>query len=84
MSDMATERERPDMPDQDSLPRVTEVAVASMILIIVGGIYMASHLPHPAPMTLPIVVLAGSAALILSSRGARSGSSAAGRSWPMP
>jgi hypothetical protein len=64
MSDLAAELERPDMPDQDSLPPVTEVAVASMILIVIGGIYMASHLPHHAPPALPIVVLIGAAALL--------------------
>jgi hypothetical protein len=63
MSDLAAER--PEMPDQDSLPPVTEVAVGSMSLIIIGGVYMASHLPHAAPTTLPIVVLVGAVALIL-------------------
>jgi hypothetical protein len=62
MSDLAAER--PDMPDQDSLPPVSEVSVAAMILIIVGGIYMASHLPHSAPTALPIVVLVLAVALI--------------------
>jgi hypothetical protein len=56
--------ERPAMADQDSLPPVTEGLIAAMILIIVGGIFMASHLPHPAPTTLPIIVLVGAAALI--------------------
>jgi drug/metabolite transporter (DMT)-like permease len=64
MSEMAPGAARPEMPDQDSLPPVTEVAVASMILIVIGGIYMASHLPHHAPVVLPIIVLVGSAALI--------------------
>ena len=59
-----TAAERADMPDQDSLPPVTEVAVASMILIVIGGIYLASHLPHRAPAVLPIMVLVGSVALI--------------------
>jgi drug/metabolite transporter (DMT)-like permease len=62
MSDLTADR--PAMPDQDSLPPVAEVSVAAMILIIVGGIYMASHLPHSAPTTLPIIVLVGAAALI--------------------
>jgi hypothetical protein len=62
MSDVAAER--PDMPDQDSLPPVAEVSVAAMSLIIIGGIFMASHLPHPAPTTLPIIVLVGAVALI--------------------
>jgi hypothetical protein len=63
MSDLAAGR--PEMPDQDSLPPVTEVAVGSMSLIIIGGVYMASHLPHAAPTTLPVVVLVGAVALIL-------------------
>jgi hypothetical protein len=63
MSDLAAER--PEMPDQDSLPPVTEVAVGSMSLIIIGGVYMASHLPHAAPTALPVVVLVGAVALIL-------------------
>jgi hypothetical protein len=63
MSDLAVER--PEMPDQDSLPPVTEVAVGAMSLIIIGGVYMASHLPHAAPTTLPVVVLVGAVALIL-------------------
>jgi hypothetical protein len=63
MSDLAAEQ--PEMPDQDSLPPVTEVAVGSMSLIIIGGVYMASHLPHAAPTTLPVVVLVGAVALIL-------------------
>jgi hypothetical protein len=64
MSELTAGAERPAMPDQDSLPPVTEVAVASMILIVIGGIYMASHLPRHAPAALPIIVLAGSVALI--------------------
>jgi len=64
MSEMAAGASRPEMPDQDSLPPVTEVAVASMILIVIGGIYMASHLPHHAPVVLPIIVLVGSVLLI--------------------
>ena len=52
------------MPDQESLPPITEVCIASMVLIIIGGIYMASHLPHHTPPALPIIVLVGSAALI--------------------
>jgi hypothetical protein len=53
-----------DMPDQDSLPPVTEVCVAAMIAIIAGGIYMASHLPKAAATTLPIIVIVVGFALI--------------------
>jgi hypothetical protein len=64
MSDVTDAGQPVEMPDQDALPPVGEVCVASMILIVIGGIYMASHLPHSAPVALPIVVLIGSAALI--------------------
>jgi hypothetical protein len=65
MSDLvAAGAERPAMPDQDSLPPITEVCIAAMVLIIIGGIFMASHLPHSAPTTLPIIVLVGAIALI--------------------
>jgi hypothetical protein len=64
MSDVTAGGQPVEMPDQDSLPAVAEVCVASMILIVIGGIYMASHLPRSAPVALPIVVLIGSAALI--------------------
>jgi len=64
MSDVTAGGQPVEMPDQDALPRVAEVCVASMILIVIGGIYMASHLPHSAPLALPIVVLVGSAVLI--------------------
>ncbi|HEY2603701.1 MAG TPA: hypothetical protein VGI67_19235 [Thermoleophilaceae bacterium] len=55
---------RAAMPDQESLPPITEVSVGAMILIVIGGVYMASHLPHSAPTTLPIVVLVGAWLLI--------------------
>lgn len=65
MSDLTAGSPPPtEMADQGALPPVNEVCVASMILIVIGGIYMASHLPHPAPVALPIIVLVGSAALI--------------------
>ncbi len=53
-----------DMPDQDSLPPVTEVCVAAMSVIIVGGIYMASHLPNAAATTLPVIVIVAGFLLI--------------------
>jgi hypothetical protein len=64
MSELTADSDRTAMPDQDSLPPVAEVSVAAMTVIIVGGIFMASHLPHAAPTTLPIIVLVVAAALI--------------------
>ena len=33
-----------------SVPPVTEVAMASLALIVAGGIYLSSHLPRPVPL----------------------------------
>ena len=48
------------------LPPIAEIAVAAMALIIVGGITLASRLPHPAPLPLLIALLAVAAVLVLT------------------
>jgi hypothetical protein len=47
------------------LPPVTEVAIASMALIVIGGIWIASHLPHHVPLGPAVALLAASAALVI-------------------
>ena len=39
------------------LPPVTEVAIASMALIVIGGIWIASHLPHHVPLAPAVALL---------------------------
>jgi hypothetical protein len=51
--------------DDDALPPVTQVAIASMALIVAGGIWIASHLPHHVPLGPAVVLLAASAALVV-------------------
>jgi len=46
------------------LPPVTEVGMASLALIVAGGIYLAAHLPKHVPLTPAIVLLAASVALL--------------------
>jgi hypothetical protein len=46
------------------LPPVTELGVASMALIVAGGISIAARLPGHVPLTLPILLLAASALLM--------------------
>lgn len=42
------------------LPPIAEVAVASMVLMFVGGIYLAAHLPRHPPLGTPAgLVIAG-------------------------
>ena len=47
------------------LPPISEIAIAAMALIIVGGITLASRLPHPAPLPPLIALLAAAAVLVL-------------------
>ena len=49
---------------EQRLPPVTQLGVASMALIVAGGISIASKLPGDVPLTLPIVLL-GASALIM-------------------
>lgn len=46
-------------------PPITEVSVASMVLVIVGVILMASHLPDRPPLAAPTGLLVASGALLL-------------------
>jgi hypothetical protein len=47
------------------LPPIAEIAIAAMALIIVGGITLASRLPHPAPLPLLIALLVAAAVAVL-------------------
>ena len=45
-------------------PPVTELGMASLGLIVAGGIYLASHIPNHVPLTPAIVLLAASTVLL--------------------
>ena len=45
------------------LPPVTQVGMASLALIVAGGIYLSSHLPEHVSLVLPTILLICSAAL---------------------
>ena len=47
------------------LPPVTEVAMTSMALIVIGGIWIASHLPNHVPLGPAVVLLVASVALVV-------------------
>jgi hypothetical protein len=46
------------------LPPVRELAVATLILVVVGTIYLAAHLPKAAPIGVPAGFLAAAAVLL--------------------
>ncbi len=51
--------------DERELPPISEVAVAVMILVIIGGVYIAGKLPQHVPLGLPLALLLVSAVLLL-------------------
>jgi hypothetical protein len=54
----------PTMAEPRPMPPVTQVGMASLALIVAGGIYLAAHLPESVPLTPAIVLLALSAILL--------------------
>lgn len=51
------------------LPPVTEIGMTSLALIVIGGIYLAAHLPEAVPLGPAIGLLAVSAALLVANVG---------------
>jgi hypothetical protein len=45
-------------------PPAAELVTLSLGLIVVGGVFMASHFPSPPPLALPVALLVASAALL--------------------
>lgn len=50
---------------ETSLPPITQLTVASMILVIIGGIYLAGHLPTIPPLAPAVATLAAAAVILL-------------------
>lgn len=48
-----------------ALPPVTELAITTMFLVIVGGIVVVAYMPRQAPLWLPIVLVAAAAGIML-------------------
>jgi hypothetical protein len=46
------------------LPPVTAIGMASLALIVAGGIYLSAHLPEHVPLGPAVVLLAASALLL--------------------
>jgi hypothetical protein len=49
----------------DRLPPVTQLGMASLALIVAGGIYLSSHIPNHVPLGPAIALLAASVLLLL-------------------
>ncbi len=53
-------------PDADRFPPVTQIGMASLTLILVGGIYLAAHLPETVPLAPAVALLVSSIVLLLA------------------
>ena len=51
--------------NERELPPVTQLGMASLALIVAGGIYLSAHLPRHVPLAPAVVLLAASALLLL-------------------
>ena len=52
------------MTEERELPPVTELGMLSLALILIGGIYLAAHLPEEVPLGPAVVLLILSAATL--------------------
>ncbi len=53
------------MNNEKKYPPIGEISVLVMALVIIGGIYMASHLPRPVSLTPAILLTLVASALLL-------------------
>jgi hypothetical protein len=54
------------------LPPVTQLGMASLALIVAGGIYLSAHLPQHVPLTPAVILLVLSALLLVGNLAALS------------
>jgi len=48
------------------LPPVSELAIATMILVVIGGTFIAGHVPKHVPLLLPSILLAAACVLLIA------------------
>lgn len=53
-------------PEADRFPPVVQVGMTSLALILVGGIYLAAHLPESVPLAPAVALLIASVVLLLA------------------
>ena len=46
------------------LPPVAEVAIATMVLIVIGGVFITAHIPRSVPLALPVLLVVAAAGLL--------------------
>lgn len=61
----ASQPPEPSARTEPKLPPVTEIGMGSLALIIIGGIYLAAHLPEAVPLAPAVGLLVASAVLLV-------------------
>lgn len=51
----------------EHLPPITALSIAALVLVVIGGIDLASHLPAGVPLGVPFALLAGAGLLLIAS-----------------
>lgn len=51
---------------QRRLPPITEVSVCAMVLVVIGGIYLAAQLPRALPLAPAVGLVVAAAAFVLA------------------
>ena len=55
---------RDGVTSQQRFAPVAQLGAAALVLVVIGGIYMASYAPRRPPLTVPILLAAASGALL--------------------
>jgi hypothetical protein len=58
--------------EEPHLPPVTQIGMASLALIVAGGIYLSAHIPEHVPLAPAVILLVASALLLVGNLGALS------------
>ena len=66
MSATAVPESMPGAVEERRLPPVREIGVAALGLVIVGGIYLASHIPNGVSLALPTALLIAAGVLLIA------------------
>jgi hypothetical protein len=53
-----------ESPAERPLPPIQQIAVATIVLIVIGGVYTAAHLPRHVPQGPTVALLAGAGFLL--------------------
>lgn len=56
---------RAEPGDVSALPPIAGMAIATMLLVVVGGIIVVGYMPQQAPLWLPIALIVVSAAILV-------------------